>query len=366
MMDGASLRDSARDWTGNLTDAAASFDWPRVTEIIADYVAYLRTTAEPETAEIKDVLRLLQDNVRYTESRAVADAALALNPNDAAARRQYAQALVDGDNPSAALLIYSGILDDTTGPPPEHVEAHGGIGRCYKQLFVTTAEPNRRASYLQRSFDAYLGAYREDPRRYWHGINAAALLARGERDGLTLLPAPTGGSRGLADDVLRTVDDLAAMDAWAKATAAEALIAVGRYSAAIQRTKTFLRAADVDAFKIAALLRQLIEIWELDATSPPGDLILPLLRSALLEHPAAKFGSSPVTCEPSALRHRPRATASWRRSSAPSGTGRSPGTARDLSDVAPSRRSSTPTTTPSAPVFWCPARSFTRPYRQWS
>jgi hypothetical protein len=284
MMDQAALGDTARDWIGDLTDAARSFDWPRVTEMTEDYVEYLRSTAVPETGEINVVLQLLRDNLRYTESRAVADAALAVNLNDASARRHYAQALVDGDNPSAALLIYRGIHDDVTAPPTERVEAHGGVGRCYKQLFVTTAEPSRRAIYLQRSLDAYLGAYREDRSRYWHGINAAALLARGQRDGLASLDAPAGGSRRLAEDVLRTVDDLAAMDAWAKATAAEALIALGRHREAIQRMKTFLRANDVDAFKIAALLREVIEMWELDTTRPPGDLILPLLRSVLLEH----------------------------------------------------------------------------------
>jgi V8-like Glu-specific endopeptidase len=284
MMDRAALGDTARDWVGDLTDAAASFDWPSVTEMISDYVEYLRSTAVPATAEIKAVLQLLRDNLRSAESRAVADAALALNLNDAPARRQYAQALVDGDNPSAALLIYRGIRDDSTAPPTERVEAHGGVGRCYKQLFVTTGEPSRRAIYLQRSLDAYLGAYLEDRSRYWLGINAAALLARGEREGLASLDAPAGGSRRLAEDVLRTVDELVGTDAWAKATAAEALIALGRHNEAIQRTKTFLRAGDVDAFKIAALLRQVLEIWEFDTTRPPGDLILPLLRSALLEY----------------------------------------------------------------------------------
>jgi hypothetical protein len=283
MMDEAALGDTARDWIGDLADAAKSFDWPRVTETIEDYVHYLRSAAVPDSAEIKIVLQLLRDNLRYAESRAVADAALALNLNDAPARRQYAQALVDGDNPAAALLVCRGILDDATAPSTERVEAQGGVGRCYKQLFVRTAEPIRRAIYLQRSLDAYLGAYREDRGRYWHGINAAALLARGEREGLTSLDAPAGGSRRLAEDVLRIVDDLAAIDAWATASAAEALIALGRHSEAIERTKTFLRANDVDAFKIAALLRQMIEIWELDTTRTPGDLILPLLRSALLQ-----------------------------------------------------------------------------------
>ena len=48
MMDRAVLGDTARDWIGDLTDAATSFGWPRVTEMIEDYVEYLRSTAPLE------------------------------------------------------------------------------------------------------------------------------------------------------------------------------------------------------------------------------------------------------------------------------------------------------------------------------
>ena len=44
MMDGSALGGTARDWIGDLSDAAASFDWPCVTESIEEYVAYLRST----------------------------------------------------------------------------------------------------------------------------------------------------------------------------------------------------------------------------------------------------------------------------------------------------------------------------------
>ena len=39
---------------------------------------------------------------------------------------------------------------------------------------------------------------------------------------------------------------------------------------------------DVDAFTIASLLRQLVELWELDTDELPGQILLPLLRSAVL------------------------------------------------------------------------------------
>jgi hypothetical protein len=138
------------------------------------------------------------------------------------------------------------------------------------------------------------------------------------------------------------------------------LIALGRHGEAIQRVKTFLRATDVDAFKIAALLRQVIEIWELDTTRPPGDLILPLLRSALLERRGGEVlvQTRDVRAErvapPSANERQLEKVfgIEWYRSLT--------WYRRDFSDVARSRRSSTPTTSHSAPLFSCPARTFIR------
>jgi Trypsin-like peptidase domain/Tetratricopeptide Repeats-Sensor len=269
-----------RDWEGELTGAATSFDWLRVAEVVDDYVRHLRSAANPApAAEVKAILQLLRDNLRYAELRAVADTALAWAPGNAPARRQYAQALVDGDNPAAALLIYCGIAEDATTPAAEQVEARGGVGRCYKQLFVVTANPDRRAEYLRQALQAYLDAYREDGRRIWHGINAVALLARAERDGL-----PVAGDAGaLAEEVLATVENAPAMDAWAHATVAEAMIALGRSAEATQAANRFVNARDGDAFKVTSFLRQLVEIWQLDTSGPPGDTLLPLLRSRLLD-----------------------------------------------------------------------------------
>ena len=56
------------------------------------------------------------------------------------------------------------------------------MGRCYKQLYLTTTAPERRADYLRRSPTDYLDVYNEDRQSFWHGINAAALLTRAQRE----------------------------------------------------------------------------------------------------------------------------------------------------------------------------------------
>ena len=72
------------------------------------------------------------------------------------------------------------------GPGGRSMEARGGIGRCYKEMFLSCTEPARRQRYLTRSLDAYLTAYQENSAHTWHGINAVALLARARRDGIAL------------------------------------------------------------------------------------------------------------------------------------------------------------------------------------
>lgn len=279
--------DLGLSWERDLYDATRTFDWTGVTNLVQAYVHHLRSATSPTSLpQVKAVLQLLRENLRYAELRAVADAALGQGLSGAVVRRQYAQALVDGDNPAAALLLFDNISSDVSAPVTEQIEARGGVGRCYKQLFIVTTDPVRRAEYLQRALTAYQQAYREDAGRFWHGINAVALLACADREDLTLTgyPDPGNTAREIAAAILNLVDALPEPDAWAKATACEALLALGNHGEAVRRGNAFVQASDAGAFKIASFLRQLLEIWQLETTGPPGDTLLPVLRSALLNY----------------------------------------------------------------------------------
>ncbi|WP_420749363.1 trypsin-like serine peptidase [Rhodococcus sp. O3] len=271
-------------WIDRIACSAGTFDWPEVGRIVQEYCRFLRGPDEQPPAEVMWMLAGLRRYRRFDDVIAVADAALGRGLDLPAVRRQYAQALVDRGMPAAALHLYSELADDPQTPASERVEARGGIGRCHKQLFLTTGDPARRAHHLRSSLDAYLTARDEAPARPWHAINAAALLARAHRDGLAVpgITDPAVLSRALAAQVLGAIETAAEPDAWAAATACEAEVALGDPAGADSWLDAFLADPGVDAFKIAALLRQLVEVWELTTAAQPGDTMLPLLRSALL------------------------------------------------------------------------------------
>ena len=88
-----------------------------------------------------------------------------------AARRQFAQALVDRDTPAAAAVVFRSLIDDPAINNDERAEALGGLGRCYKQLYVMSRDAGLRSRHLQLSLAAYQRAYQQNPSRVWQGIN---------------------------------------------------------------------------------------------------------------------------------------------------------------------------------------------------
>src|SRR3954454_18724869 len=148
-------------------------------------------------------------------------------------------------------------------------------------MFLACTEPDRRRRFLTRSFEVYLAAYTEDTDIYtWPGINAVALLARAAREGIEL-PAGSPEAPALAGDILRAVDSAPVRNTWTEVTACEAAIALGRYDEAVERGEAFIETTP-EGFTVAAFLRQLQKVWQLDTTTSPGNDLLPVLRSALL------------------------------------------------------------------------------------
>lgn len=269
-----------RNWARDFRAVAATFDHGALDQLAADYSAHLYA-APTLPGDVGQVLLALRQARRHESLELVADAALAHQPDSPVVRRQYAQALVDGGNPAVALRIYTALAADEAAPAADRVEARGGVGRCYKAMFLACTETARRGRYLRRSLDAYLSSYLDDPRtNTWHGINAVALLHRAARDGVAVAEG-TPGAATLAVEILHTVDAAAVQDAWTDVTACEAAIALGRFEEAVERAEAFVEAAP-DGFTIAAFLRQTLEVWQLETACPPGDALLPVLRSALL------------------------------------------------------------------------------------
>lgn len=278
--------DADLPWPERFRAATTAYDWNAVALTAEQYVRHLRSTeAAVAQVEATEVLGLLRGVRRYTEIHVVADALLGHGLNDAVIKRQFAQALVDRDSPAAARLIYQGILDDPSTPDAERPEALGGVGRCYKQLYVLDQVPSRQARHLPAALAAYREAYDANHANYWHGINLVALLARAARDGVELEGVPDPAAA--AADTAREVRDLVLRDEpppgpWELATACEAGVALGDHDLAVARATMLVSRKDADTFTLASLLRQLVELWQLNTDELPGQILVPLLRSAVL------------------------------------------------------------------------------------
>jgi Trypsin-like peptidase domain len=274
------------NWEQTFAVAARDFDWRLVADIAQRYVDYLRgASAIEKTRQAKSILGLLRENRRYDQLLLVADALLGQGIEDAAVRRLFALGLVDRNFPAAAAIAFRSLIADPTISEEERAEALGGLGRCYKQLYVMSKDAGLRSRHLQLSLAAYQQVYQQNPSRVWHGINIVALLsaAARERIGLADHVDPDRDARRIAERILLLIDEGPDPDAWAKATAIQACLALGDSEEVLERAASFVDDRDADSFKIASTLRDLSEVWKLQTTTPPGDTLLALLRSALLD-----------------------------------------------------------------------------------
>src|SRR5206468_7934203 len=89
-------------------------------------------------------------------------------------RRQYAQALIDQGILLASEPVLQALTLESLDGDGEVAEAHGLLGRLYKQLYVNADSPSNPyvRAFFDRALSEYLETYRLDPPRYsWHGIN---------------------------------------------------------------------------------------------------------------------------------------------------------------------------------------------------
>lgn len=270
-----------------------------------------RSTFANERSAVLDALA--KSPQRYGEARAfaqrmraarafdelgiVCDAMRYYDPGDVIARVWEAQSLVDRGMPMAArdVLLPALKLAVEKGDEKAWFEVQGLLGRAAKQIFVNqvATTPLRANAYLEEALSAYRTAYSKDAgKAYWHGGNIAALL---RRKSLLIGGAPTitEDPVAFAEDLRRTLDSIPVdgRDYWWFATSAEAELGRGKHDAFAVELKKFLDHhgsdgnPDTDAFAVNSMLRQLREVWLLDAEDAPpvARAALALLSKALLE-----------------------------------------------------------------------------------
>ena len=267
----------------SFVSALSTFDWEEVTRLTASLLQRLDQAEVPfpESTAIK-ILSGLRRKRRFRTAEELADGFILSGQRDPEIYRQYAQAMIDRGSLTGAAFILKAQLDDSKNSPEEKAEASGLLGRISKQLYVNARNPSssRQQANLAEAIHRYHDVYRTNRAAFfWHGINVVALLERAARDSV---PVDIGVTSTEIAQQLRSLLDKQDLNSWERATAVENSIALRDFGAAIEHTFLFVSDVGVDAFEVASLRRQLLEVWQLDVSSEPGQTILPLLQAALL------------------------------------------------------------------------------------
>jgi hypothetical protein len=255
-----------------LLTAAAVWDRAAVARLCQELVDYLPSTREPypELAALK-ILEVLRRNQLIDLEQKVAEELLRCGQTAHSIRRLYAESLIEQGNPMAALSPLQSLASETRGDLDENAEVRGLIGRIYKQLYLAATDRSRqRSRNLEHAVNAYYETYLADPAKLWFGTNTVALLSRGRRDGLTIEGYPDPSI--LAHQILTVLEDrdrTGTLSPWDLATAAEACLALDLFDQALGWTVRYVGRPEIDAFELASLVRQLIEVWQLDTSSEP-------------------------------------------------------------------------------------------------
>ena len=267
-------------------DAALSeYQWQAASRVCDRLIQRIHQEKTPcPDVDAKAVLALLRRKRQFALIVRVAEAFIRSGQQSSQVRRQYAQALIEQRILLAPEPFLQSLAAEPLGDGSEVAEAHGLLGRIYKQLYVDAGRPPNPYGrlFFERALSEYLQTYRLDPEQNtWHGINAVALLHRARVDGLDVRLAPSADV--LADEILAALPEPSkGAGVFDLATRLEALVALGRQADAERTVVAYVDHPQADAFEVGSTLRQFEEVWRLDPGSPPGSTILPVLRAAKL------------------------------------------------------------------------------------
>lgn len=217
-------------------------------------------------ASARGMCSLLNKQRQFELTRMLAQAWHDCHGFDPTLQRLRCQALINLDAVDAAeVLVLDGLAhvrpkDAGAQARKELPEYEGLLGRIYKQRFVATNDLDQ----LVKATNQYLLCYETLPGTpFWHGINAVALRAREEREGVQSPDAVA--STTLATQVLAQAKQAFADDPndhWPAATVSEACLALGNCDGAELWLHRFLEHPRAGPFDLDSYGRQLQEIWQ--------------------------------------------------------------------------------------------------------
>jgi len=277
-----------------LQRALTHHSFNRSNALIANLERHLRRRSYqyPASHAKKDLEALRRQRQFHLMGR-YADLVLASGTNDLQVRRQLAQSLIERGHLDAALPVLQAIVQSASPDHPERVEALGLIGRLFKQKYVDNPKDGSAPDWLRRAFDEYYNVYRDEPDNFWHGVNAASLLLRADRDGMTW--GRPDEAHAIANEILERINELApggALQVWDFATRVEALIALDRFDDATDALDDYLAHPEMDAFEVSSTFRQFDQLLQL-ANVPQARSIFERLRKAVDRYRAGGATGSP-------------------------------------------------------------------------
>jgi S1-C subfamily serine protease len=254
-----------------------------------------------ETGSIREVLKALKAARAFDLLARTADRGLVREPNDPMMMRDYGQALIDGGQVHAAITMLEHMLTLKDLPREAFVEAHGLLGRAYKQLYVDNvpagfAPPSVRAkfkTYLQQAITHYAAAY--DPSKpgdnYWNGSNLMCMLLLAREDGQDIANPAGVAPEEMAQRMIAALEPEAqsTADPWVLATLGELHLALKEYAAAGQYFGLYARHPAADAFKLAGTARQLEQVWRIKPGCAQAGAILAVLKAAEIGQDEGQF-----------------------------------------------------------------------------
>lgn len=213
--------------------------------------------------------------------------ALALRADASAdTRRLHAQMLLERGFYDEALARLQILRHDPTLSRWGLDQLFGNLGRIYKDRFldrINAVDGPGARDFLQKAIDAYGGWYRLHPASVWHGINTVALLARPEATAIEQ-NAPAEAKR-MAQAIMEEMarQDPQFLGEHSAATMAEASVALENYPAALTWVQKHIAGPKANGFALANLLRQFLQLWQLDRRGAEAAAIVAVLRAAVLE-----------------------------------------------------------------------------------
>jgi hypothetical protein len=281
--------EQASNFVNAITDCVGSYNQKETEKVCAELIEQLKQSDETFPAGLaKKILARLRDNRYFQLMIKMAEAFILNGQEDAQIIRQYAQALLDNGQVSAAIPLLEELTADTQDNPEEHLEAKGLLGRAFKQRYIDVghARTARARQDLITSFEWYYNVYQSDPTYYWHGINAAALLKRAVNDQVDIpgIADAAAKAAAIAGDILQSIRNkpLGIVTMWDYGTAAEACVALDKTEEAGDWLQRYVADPYANAFEIASTVRQFKEVWQLNSNVEPGMRLLSILYAKFI------------------------------------------------------------------------------------